>query len=387
VAVQSVNFGQPRLDQVVGRSDVLGDIHRALERGSHVLLTGERRIGKSWVLSALAAQPPTGWKAIYTDVEPIGSIDSLIDVLAERITSRLPATRKAIERALSSGVTEVKGVPVPQRPDLAPVDRLRRLIRATVADGERLVLILDELPILAQRLEERSPGTALELLQLLRALRMEEPRLRQVLAGSIGFHHLLAGDAEIRAAVNDLLAIPIGPLARGDAAELASRLLAGVGLPTTPGSPAVDAVIAATDAVPFYIQHCVSDLERQNVRVLEAAHVDDVRRRALYGADDPWQLRHYADRVPSYFGPLTAMALAALDAIASVDEGLGTDDIANRVRTDRDAADGPPVTNDALRSVLRRLELDHYLAYDPETRRYQFTLRIVRDAWRAIRFR
>lgn len=381
-----INFGQPSADQVVGRDDVLNEIRRAITRGSSVILTGERRIGKSWVLKALVQDPPPGgWIAVYTDVEQIQRISDLHEVLAERLVQQLPLARRAIERLLTSDITDIKGVPIPHAPGLEPVDRLRRLVRGVAASGQRLILVLDELPILAQRLEAGQPGEALVLLQLLRALRMEEDNLRMVLAGSIGLHHLLHGQAEIRAAVNDLLPVAIGPLDPDEARTLTFRLLQGIGVHEVSG-PTLDSIVAGTDGVPFYIQHLVAGLEQRRDGVIDAAAVAEVRRNALYGPDDPWQLRHYEARLPEYFGPDTPLALACLDAIAARDDGLTLAEILDRVRGHREL-ESEAITDEGVRDVTERLRLDHYLTLHPETLHLAFSLGVVRDAWRALRFR
>lgn len=381
-----INFGQPSPEQVVGRDDILRELRTAVERGSSTILTGERRIGKSWVLKALADAPPPGWVAVYTDVEQISRLEDLHDVLAERITQRLPRPRRIFERLGTSKIKEIKGIPLPSMPELGPVDRLRRLIRGVASGGTKLIVILDELPILAQRLEATAPGDAVALLQLLRALRLEEPNVRMVLAGSIGFHHLLDGDAEIRAAINDVLPVPIGPLDPEAARSLTRRLLAGIGV-DAPATAVVEAIASATDGVPFYIHHLVANLERRRNEGITAGLVAEVRQLALYGPDDPWQLRHYEQRLAEYFGPNTRQALAILDAIASVDDGLALAGVLDRVRTDARLAPTDPMSTDTARGLADRLRLDHYLTLRPDDLHLAFTLPIVRDAWRALRVR
>jgi uncharacterized protein len=384
-----INFGQPGVGQVVGRDADLKVIQNALLRGSSVLLTGERRIGKSWILQALLASPPKGWVAVYTDVEPINSVEQLTEVLSERITQVMPRARRAIERSMSAGITEIRGMPIPQRREREPVDRLRRLIRGTVDGGKRkLILILDELPILAQKLEKVEEGSAVALLQLLRALRMEEPNLRMVLAGSIGLHHLLAGDAEINAAVNDVLPVPIGALLPTDATELAERLLRGIGITGDVEAPTA-AIAEVTDGIPFYIQNLVAELEGRTSKgePLSAQLVRDVRDAALRSGDDPWRTRHYRRRLKEYFGEQAPLAESVLDAISIPEDGLGFDPLLDRLRADtRTATRWPQLDESEVRGVVERLRLDHYLTLDANYT-IRFTFRVIRDAWRAMQLR
>jgi uncharacterized protein len=383
----SINFGQPDPEAVVGRDGVLADMYRHLERGSSIHVTGERRIGKSWILKRLVARPPENWVAVYTDVEQITSLSQLQTVLVERLTQTLDVKRRIFERLRKSGITEVRGIPIPQASDREPIDDLRRLIRGIARSKHRVILILDELPILAQRLEAERRGGGLELLQMLRALRIEEPKIRMVFAGSIGFHHLLADDVEISAAINDLMTVQIGPLALDAATALSAGLLLGIDVPDPDGSIAAG-MAAASDGVPFYIQHIAADLERRRLakEAVSASDVVAVRLNALTSGDDPWRMRHYDERLVEYFGTETPLARTCLTAVAFASSPPTISDITNVARTDRDVdnAFNGNVSDAAIRDVLRRLRLDHYLVLDSANETYRFSFTVVRDAWREL---
>jgi AAA ATPase domain len=263
-----INFGQIDPDKLIGRDRVLEICWTRLEQGSSLLVTGERRIGKSSIAQTLDARPRPDWIVVYLNVEAITSVEDLVRSLLAALQREQRIDRRA-KKALGGLLDRVSGVSIAgtgvevrQRTERAAYELLQELIEKT-SESSKLLLILDELPILAQTLAKNSVDDALLLLRTLRSLRAAYPNHRQLLCGSIGFHHLLADATEIKAAVNDLFTIAVDALDPNSAAVLAQGLLLGIGREVALEDPIITAIVEATDGIPFYEHHLVAALEHQ----------------------------------------------------------------------------------------------------------------------------
>lgn len=390
VVPSTINIGgQPDPAEIVGRDDEVGVMWRTFDDGASILLTGERRIGKSWVAKALVLRPRGQVCVVYLDVENQTDIAGVFQALRAQLIEKLPLLAKAREKVRDTGIEEVQGIPLPRSHGDA-LDALPRLIRAaTTKASDGVVVILDELPTLLKTMVERSDGpeTAVDLLRTLRSLRHELPSVRFVFAGSIGLHHVLAQDGEINDAVNEMVALPVGPLADADARLLASRLLAGIAMPADPHHELPTAIARAAEGIAYYVQLTVKTIRDRGTGALSAAEVIRLRDDALVAGDDPWRMQHYVTRVRQYFGPDAGVAYAVLDRLAVEDAGLTFDELANRVGTHAETGGLDPITDRArLVDVTRRLELDHYLRRDASTGLIRFQYELVRLGWRARRY-
>jgi hypothetical protein len=202
-----------------------------------------------------------------------------------------------------------------------------------------------------------------------------------VLSGSIGFHHVTE---DAPGTVNDVRRMPIGPLQRDDAIFLARCLLLGEGVVTTDELAVANAIGDAAENVPYYEHHLVDGARRRSVARGSRVTPDEVAAlvdAALVDPDDPWDLRHYRDRLRGYYGSQTRVVSAILDALAGTDDELTVDEILSRVAlVDADLA---RLTRDDLTLVLERLEADHYLVRHGV--RDRFPSGLVRRAWLASR--
>jgi hypothetical protein len=374
----AINTGKLDPKDLVGRRSVIDLCWTRLEGGSSLLLTGERRIGKSSVAQHLAYQPRTGWIVVYIDVEAIDSVEKLIRAIVNAVSKA-----EALPRKLRNGVVSL-------------LDRIdgASLLGAEINLKDRVTresydvldeLILDELPILAKTLAENSSTKeALLLLRTLRALRSHHKNLRQLLCGSIGLHHLLANSSEITAAVNDLFTIPIGTLETPEAIELAQRLLLGIDRTVAIDDPLLRAIVEATDGIAFYEHHLVATLQLGGAITLDA--VKAARKIGVGSSDDPWKTVHYVKRIEEYFGPDADLATAILDGVAkSGPKGLTVDE----VLTSLSVSLGRSVNRQFVLNLIHRLRLDHYVDFDDtiEPNVLRFCFNVVRDAWIARRAR
>jgi hypothetical protein len=381
--------GQPDPAHIVGRDAAVQAVWRTFDDGASVLLTGERRIGKSWVAKALVLAPRPQTCVVYLDVEKHSDVVGVFTALRAQLIDKLPTLAKAREKARDTGIEEIRGIPMPSNHQDALL-ALPALVRAAAAKaGGGVVVILDELPTLLKTMVERTgrPEPAVDLLRTLRALRHELSALRLVFAGSIGLHHVLAQDGDINDAVNEMISLPIGPLADADACLLASRLLAGINMPADPHHELPIAIARAAEGIAYYIQLTVKTIRDLGAGPATAADVQRVRDEALLAGDDPWRMQHYVTRITDYFGPDAGVAYAVLDRLAVSPQGLALDPLAARVGTHPEAGGVDPVTDRArIADVVRRLHLDHYVWRDAMGGEIRFQYELVRLGWRARRY-
>lgn len=253
-------------------------------------------------------------------------------------------------------------------------DDLFRWAAARAAPA-KLVVILDEIAVLALAIERRQAGGSVEFLRSLRRPRQEMDNLAMVLAGSVGLHHAVVDTTP----VNDLQRVRVGPMAAPDAAFLARCLLLGEQVHTWDEDAVVAAMVEAADAIPYFLHHLAHAAQRRGTTLTPAA-VWDIRNAALVDPDDPWNLRHYRDRLRDYYGDAHELAASVLDAAAVADGPLDLSQLASRLAA-MELEVRP--TRDALLALVERLEADHYLARQGVAD--AFATRIVRDAWRAMR--
>jgi hypothetical protein len=385
----AINLGKLDPRDLVGRRSEIELCWTRLTTGSSLLVTGERRIGKSSIAQHLSFGPRPGWIVIYIDVEAIETIDQLIRaiVTAANLQEELPRKVRNGLSALLEKIGKVTilgtGIELRERAAQQAYEVLDQLI-ARISNSHNLLLILDELPILAKTLAQNSPEDALLLLRTLRSLRANHPNHRQLLCGSIGLHHLLANSSEINAAVNDLYTIPIRPLQHSDAIELAQRLLAGIGRDVALDDPLLEAIVNATDGIAFYEHHLVASLQLSDVVTLDS--VENARKVGVGSQDDPWKTVHYVKRIDEYFGPEADLANAILDSVAKAGPaGVSVDGVLNDLQMSLNRA----VDRQAVLAIIHRLRLDHYVDFDdsvtPNVLRFCF--RVVRDSWIARRGR
>jgi hypothetical protein len=381
--------GQLAPEEVFGRDGFIADLWRELEQQS-VVLTAERRTGKTCVVKKMQANPPDDVLAFFEDLEWVHSTTEFIEEVVRCTTpeiSRTARARKAFEEFWNSvGGTEIAGIlkfPESRQPEWKHL--LTRVLENLLKHHPgRIVFFWDEFPQMLQNIAQDNPGDAMEILDLLRTLRQQNPRLRFVYTGSIGFHSVLSylqRRGYRNAPKNDMHAALLPPLVKEDGIDLARELLLGERIPVSEDEITAIATEIAEEAgcIPFYIHQIVGDLRgKADVSFGTARAVVNT---GLAAPHDPWEMRHYRTRIDhDYEGGDSAYALAVLDVLGASETPLAFMEIAARAKA------RPGITDDEqLRSVLKHLEQDHYISKSAETGRYAFRTSLICRWWRLER--
>ncbi|WP_197378861.1 ATP-binding protein [Mycolicibacterium mengxianglii] len=364
-------------EDVVGRVREAGEVLASLPNTGAVLV-GDRRHGKTSLarlVQRLAAEQGALVVAVSAERETYGEfVAALISELA-RIDPAWAQELARIRITVTAGPVKLERS---GRTAAAFDDLLDRAVSR--AKGRTLALFIDEVSVLARNLERAQPGSGDAFLHLLRRIRQENPgRVATVLSGSIGFHHV---SADAPATVNDIPKIAVGPIRSDHATYLAQCLLLGSATPTTDQYQVAAAIAAAAENIPYYIQHLVAAARRSwhdTAVVPYPELIDGLVTDAIHDPYDPWDLRHYRDRLQHYYGADAPAIAELLDIYAHSERPLEVDTVMMRLRSE-----GSPIVDRAhLVSFIERLVLDHYLVRAGDTD--SFASPLLQRAWKAMR--
>lgn len=380
--------GQIDPKSVVGREKLIRLLWETVELQSMVI-TAERRIGKTTVMKKMRDEPGKGWVPVFQDLEKCHTAAEFAMAVYKEIHQFLSgkgkATRRAKELLAALGGAEVGGLlKLPEKSGAQWKDVLTRAVEDLIHEneGSKLLFLWDEVPFMLANIRDREgEQTAMEVLDILRALRQTHSGLRIVITGSIGLHHVLSSLKEknySNSPTNDMAAIEVPPLSEPDAITLAMLLIEGEAL-TSADKPAAAAAIAReSDRFPFYIHHIVRALK---IRGLDATpkNVAQVVKSQLVDSNDPWELLHYRERIPIYYGDAQKAVSLILDQLAVQEGTASVNELLAMLKSASQFDD-----RDRLLRLLSLMERDHYLKRD-EDGRYQFRFPLIRRWWKLNR--
>lgn len=375
-------------DEVVGRDELITQIWRALEVQS-VVLTSERRIGKTSVIRKMAEQvDPTETLAILRDIEGLRTPDEFVEAVYSDVEKQLGKLDRAklglwrlLEKLGGSQIVDVK----------LPAIRVhwKGLLTALFddlfqAENRRIIFFWDELPLFIFSVVQSSDEqAAMELLDVLRSLRQRHQRLRMVFTGSVGIHQVISTLKKSGYAndpTNDMAIIEVPPLSQPDGRLLAEQLLKGENLASGQNAPELGSEVAdAVGCIPYYIHVLISRL-RSRARSVTVEQIRRERDSMIQDSNDPAHFSYYEERLNTYYSSTDArVALSALDALCVAADPLPFGELTNLVRYKVDV-----LSEEEMRGVLKVLMKDHYLQRDSEGR-YTFRYSIVQRWWRYAR--
>jgi uncharacterized protein len=193
--------------QLIGRRDDIRELTTRLEAGTHLILAGARRTGKTSVCEAALAR--AGRRGAYTarvDLFRVSDAGELSEALAAAVIANRSTAHRALRRARSAGraalsaaqaralvrmVGELgEGVELAITPGLAAQDPERALDlalelpeRVARADGKRMILFFDEFQELASA--RRPYGDPDAVTNRMRAVFQRSGAVSYLFAGSI----------------------------------------------------------------------------------------------------------------------------------------------------------------------------------------------------------
>lgn len=377
--------GTLALEDIVGRDLLVRDICSRLDLQS-VILVAERRMGKTHVLAKLRAEAPAGWVVFRRDVEGVRSAAEFVQIVLADLHPHLNTSTQFGEwlkaRAADFGGTKIGPLTLPnfqgKHWKQALCDTFDHVHEAK--DLTRVVFLWDEIPWMIQNIARADAQEAMELLDVLRALRQQHAKLRMVFTGSIGLHHIvrqLKAQGYTNAPTNDMVAIEVTPLTMPDATRLADKLLQDIGLNTTGSTVAAD-IAHEVDGVPYYIHHVLSYIaKRPDPKApLTRGELSRMVRAAIQSAHDTWNLKHFEDRTQDYYGVQRDACLALLDGIAAAPISLEVQAAINGAK-----ASFPDIKQNDWIELVRLLERDYYLLRNPDTGQLGFKFSVLKRWW------
>ena len=380
--------GQLDPKNIIGRERLIENLWDALELQS-VRMTAERRIGKTSVMSKMEAEPRTGWRPVYMDLEklhtPMEFALAIYGEVEKFLTTKKKAIRKAKEIYQHLEGAEVSGVfrlPEGKEKEWKAIltSSLEDLVANFEKSDERLLFFWDEMPYLLEHIRDREgPEVALELLDVLREQRKAHSEvLRMVITGSIGIHHVLKTLKKTsKHVLNDVLQFEVHPLAMDAAKELGARLIRGERLNCSDEERATTTLAEECDCFAFYIHHVMKELKLTDQEVSDET-VKGVVAKQLADDNDPWELYHFSERLEEYYGDEEPVVKLILDELSLSSNGH-PDELLERLK-------GQSVFDDRERllELLRLLVQDHYLIKG-EDGRYEFRFSLIQRWWKQHR--
>lgn len=382
---------------VVGRDRFIEQFWRALETQS-ALLVSERRSGKTTVIKQMSRFPRPGWLVVWRDVEGINTAMEFAERVFRDVEEHLSKMTKVAShtRAFLSnfGGTELGGIiKVPPGKSVPWKTLLEKTFEDLMTDRDtKVVLLWDEMPFMLQKIQQNvGPQAAMEVLDVLRSIRQTHSGVRMVFSGSIGLHHVtreLKEEGHKNAPLNDLQVIPLPPLDPGDAFDLCSRLFAGESLTCKDHEACFKTLAESVDNSPFYIHAVVRALSLLDSKTVTEPVIHETIDRALVAEHDYWHLRHFEDRLASYYGEeWEPIAAAILDTLAVAKEPVSIHQLQQAVASNHLVANLPSALEirkgdlKPLRELMTELMQDHYCRQVPGTGCYVFRFHLIRRWW------
>lgn len=375
--------GQVAPDEVIGRDKLISSLWEILERQS-LVLSAERRMGKTCVIKKMRAEAPNDKLSIYHDLENVRSPLEFVETVLQDVEEYLSGLRRTATRTRKlltqlSG-TEISGFKLPS----VVASHWKTLLSQTIADlvenQERTVILFwDEVPYMLGNIGDEA---AMEVLDTLRSLRQTFPAVRMVFTGSIGLHHVVASLKKAgytNQPTNDMYTADVPPLSQLDAIDLASRLLVGENILRTDVRGTAAAIAQAVDGIPFYIHHLIIKLKTRG-GVVNAASITELIDNCLIDPLNPWQMDHYRERINNYYNDeQRPYALSLLDILAVRDQPLLFDELFNLVKSEPNTQD-----KEIARDVLKLLQRDYYIIQQ-SNRTFQFRYNLIKRYWNLLR--
>ena len=250
--------GQIGSDNVIGRDRLIDSLWSILDQQS-ILLTAERRTGKTTILKKMLGDPNPKFFPIYQDLEGVSTPDEFVEATGLKLKPHLKPIDSLLyqgDRLLNRfGGSEAKGVKLPMEKQKNWKSHLPSLIEKVHLKEDRILLFFwDELPLMLYNIKAKcGPQVAMDVLDVIRNLRQEK-NIRMILTGSIGLHHVidqLKRDGYSNAPTNDLCKTDVPPLEDEHAQQLATLLLEGEQITLTDKAATARHISKIADNVPF----------------------------------------------------------------------------------------------------------------------------------------
>lgn len=380
--------GQLAPDEIVGRDQFINQLWRVLERQS-LVLTAERRIGKTSVMNKMRAENDKNKLIIYRDLEGLQTSLEFVEAVFHDVEDHLSRLTRNAERArrflrdFEDG--SIKGFKLPKA--VAPhwKDFLNSTIEDLVGNQDgQVIFFWDELPLMLHKIKiSEGERAAMEVLDTLRALRQTHTQLRMVFTGSVGLHNVLASlrrAGHANAPVNDMQTVEVPTLSPEDGCDLAQKLLAGENIQTDDVEATAGLVAQLVDGNAFFIHHVIDQMVVQYQGRIVSAEVEKLIDACIRDPQDAWHLKYYQDRIRTYYAEDEQdFAFHLLDVLAVSEQALSFDDTFNQLKARLDTED-----KNKVREVLTVLQKDHYVFMN-EAGHYCFRFSLIQRSWRLHR--
>ena len=379
-------------DDFYGREAELALLAERLGEGNHVLLTGQRRMGKTSIVRELGRRlQEDGWFSFFVDIEEAADPPDVVALVAQKVHDVRPLASRfaSTMRRWVSSVDEVSAYDfrLKVRAGLSNSNWRRHgeeLFDACATESKPVLIVLDELPIFLVRLLREEDGTkrADEFLSWLRAVQQNVAGqgLSFVVSGSIGLVPLTTR-LGIPDRINHLSPFRLPPWNREASIGCFRKLAQGHDLTVHDG--VAEAVYDKLGlGIPHHVQsffaHLREDAMINDRREISLEAVDRVYRDSLLGPWGQTDLMHYdtglrdamddrGHRIAHEMLTEAAMqATLSYAAIRRLDAHLGA--LGDQTR-------------DRTANVLDVLEHDGYLVRTDDG--YEFRSRLLRDWWAA----
>jgi hypothetical protein len=395
--------GQPvEGDDFFDRVEETERLWRTLDEGNHVLLLAPRRVGKtSLALRIGVTAANSRWKFILVDVQGCRDELSFLDTLFEKLKSvgvKVPVLARLIEwvtfaRRNVPGKLEGGGFSVAIDPsegqEATTLERqIERLFNEMEESKERVLIAVDELPVLLQALEvgENSGARLRGFLNWFRALRLRyRKNVRWLLLGSVGLDTF----SEIRnltATINDLKPTTLGAYSDPTAISFLQELGRGKNIKMSKSHCQV--ILREIGwPLPFFLQLVFNELHSMLGRPPRQPQTKDAKQACaqlvapqFYQHFEPWRGRLAEGMNAEHF----QAARAVLNSICVHVDGLPRARLLDAVMRKFPQRDSDEVSR-ILATTLGQLERDGYLLRrdnaDGSTASYAFRSFLLRRYW------
>lgn len=379
-------------DDFWGREEKIQSIRTSLRRNS-VLLTAPRRFGKTSVMIHLRNNPRYGWDYIYLDVEdginPRILIDGLLEELIDNMAwlwERILGTSNLIQNSVDGvkivtpeGSTEIK---ISDNEDASWQERGEKLITELEKAEPRLVIMVDELPVLIRCMyEDEDFKSTKEFLYWFRKLRQKRDGVKWIVGGSIGLKNVIQYvGAYTDETINDLERKEISAFSEKEAREYIQALIANEeGISNIDREVLNGFLETLGEPIPFFLQILVKEVMKKvdNKKELCRELIKETYKDKLLSSSEGQYLNYYDDRIEKRFHPDRRSIARDLLTHTAREGNLSPKDAREIFKENRKSK----VNKKELSSLLMKLIHEYYLRKDRDSGNYKFAAKPIKDWW------